>query len=195
MSQRPLDGWRNRPAEGFKEIEHLLYLVVGGTLAVASFVLFGEVLYQFFQDVMVDRRGLERSLLDAVNGLLLVFIFAELLHTVRVVVAHDELRTEPFLVVGIVAAIRRFIVVSAQASEVVLDDLFNRLMVELGLLVGAVLVLGCTIWLLRRSRNAPAAPAAETKTDQRRPADGRRPQGRGAARQAGSVRSGTDRLH
>jgi uncharacterized membrane protein (DUF373 family) len=157
--RRPVDVWRGRMAERFTDVEHLLYLVVGGTLAVAGFVLFGAVVYQFFHDVTVGRHSLERSLLDAVNGLLLVFIFAELLHTVRVVVAHDELRTEPFLVVGIVAAIRRFIVVSAQASEVVVDDLFARLMVELGLLMGAVLVLGCTIWLLRRSRSAPAAPA------------------------------------
>jgi len=91
--------------------------------------------------------------------LLLVFIFAELLHTVRAVIAHDELRTEPFLVVAIVAAIRRFIVVSAQAPEVAEDELFNRLMLELGLLMGAVLVLGVTIWLLRRSRITPARRA------------------------------------
>jgi uncharacterized membrane protein (DUF373 family) len=147
-------------AERFKDVEHLLYLVVGTTLALAGFVLFGAVVYQFFHDATIGRHGVERSLLDAVNGLLLVFIFAELLHTVRAVIAHDSLETEPFVVVGIVAAIRRFIVVSAEASEAVQEDLFARLMLELGLLMGAVLVLGCTIWLLRRS-GTPAAPEGD----------------------------------
>jgi uncharacterized membrane protein (DUF373 family) len=157
----PVEAWRGRMAERFRDAEHLLYVVVGATLAVAGFVLFAEVLYQFFHDVTVGRHGLERSLLDAVNGLLLVFIFAELLHTIRAVIAHDALETEPFVVVGIVAAIRRFIVVSAQASEALRDDLFNRLMLEIGLLMAAVLVLGCTIWLLRRSRRDSMASAGE----------------------------------
>jgi len=86
-----------------------------------------------------------------VDGLLLVFIFAELLHTVRVVLAMDVLRIEPFLMVGIVAAIRRFIVASAEASEEVGRRRFDDLMLELGVLMFAVLVLGFTIWLIRHS--------------------------------------------
>ncbi|MEW6475494.1 MAG: phosphate-starvation-inducible PsiE family protein [Actinomycetota bacterium] len=167
-------------ADRFKDAEHLLYLAVGSALAVAGFVLFGEVVYQVIDDAATGRQALERSLLDAVNGLLLVFIFAELLHTVRVLVAHDELKIEPFLVVGIVAAIRRFIVVSAEAPEVAGDDLFVPLMVELGVLMGAVLVLGGTIWLLRRSRGAAAGPTPQPVTGRRqRPADGQRPRSRG----------------
>jgi uncharacterized membrane protein (DUF373 family) len=159
--------WHGRIAERLKYAEHLLYIVVGATLAVAGFGLFGEVVYKFFLDAGVRRHGLERSLLDAVNGLLLVFIFAELLHTVRAVVAHDALETEPFVVVGIVAAIRRFIVVSAQASEAVRDDLFARLMLELGMLMGSVLVLGCTIWLLRRSRISRTGRTRDVSTESR----------------------------
>ena len=143
---------RNRFAEGFRQAEHLLYLIVGVTLAVAGFVLFGYVIYRFGHDVVVGRHDLAKSLLDAVDGLLLVFIFAELLHTVRVVISMDVLRTEPFLMVGIVAAIRRFIVASAEASGVVGSPRFNALMLELGVLMVAVLVLGFTIWLLRHSR-------------------------------------------
>jgi uncharacterized membrane protein (DUF373 family) len=139
-------------AERFKSLEHLLYIAVGVTLALGGFLLFGEVVYRFVHDVTTGEQSLGRALLNALNGLLLVFIFAELLHTVRAVIAHDALETEPFVAVAIVAAIRRFIVVSAQASEAVHQDLFNRLMLELGLLMGSVLVLGLTIWLLRRSR-------------------------------------------
>ena len=179
--RRPARGaWRHRSADHFKEAEHLLYIVVGAALAVAGFVLFVEVVYDFVHDVTAGRRALERSLLDAVNGLLLVFIFAELLHTVRALIAHDELRTEPFVVVAMVAAIRRFIVVSALAAEgAVSDEVFSRLMIELGLLVAAVLVLGCTVWLLRRSTAPAIRPAGEDAV----PSRARRPASRRPIRQ------------
>lgn len=139
----------------FRLAEHTLYVAVGVTLAVAAFVLFGQVIYEFLHDVLVEDRGATEALLTAVDGLLLVFIFAELLHTVRVVVRDDSLRTEPFLVVGIVAAIRRFLVAGAEAAKAVGDETFGDLMLELGVLMGAVLILGVTIWLLRRDRQEP----------------------------------------
>src|SRR2546425_2678514 len=58
---------RNRFAEGFRQAEHLLYLIVGVTLAVAGFVLFGYVIYRFGHDVVVGRHDLAKSLLDAVD--------------------------------------------------------------------------------------------------------------------------------
>src|SRR5438105_3771306 len=45
-NDRLRDGaWRARMAEGFKSAEHLLYIVVCGTLAVAGFILFSAVVY------------------------------------------------------------------------------------------------------------------------------------------------------
>lgn len=159
---------RNQPpvwaaiADRFRQAEHLMYVVVGSTLAVAGFVLFGQVLYDFGHGLTVDDRPLAEGLLDAVNGILLVFIFAELLHTVRAVIAEDVLKTEPFLVIAIVAAVRRFIVASAEASEVVGGSHFDDLMVELGVLVGAVLVLALSIWLLRHSSRMSPGPDVDT---------------------------------
>ena len=88
----------------FQQAEHLLYITVGLTLALAGLVLFGQVLYAFANHVADHHLGLAPALLKAVDGLLLVFIFAELLHTIRVVIAEDTLRVEPFLAVGIAAA-------------------------------------------------------------------------------------------
>jgi uncharacterized membrane protein (DUF373 family) len=136
-------------ARRFGEAEHVLYIIVGSALAIAAFVLFGNVVYRFLHDVAIEDRPLTQSLLDGVEGLLLVFIFAELLHTVRVVIAHDELRTEPFLVVGIVAAIRRFIVASAEATNAIGTSNFRDQMLELAILVAAVVALSFAIWLMR----------------------------------------------
>jgi uncharacterized membrane protein (DUF373 family) len=153
---------RARFALRFQQAEHLLYIVVGATLAVAGFALFAHVVFGFLRDVLVRDRTLSDALIDGVDGLLLVFIFAELLHTVRVVIAHDELRTEPFLIVGIVAAIRRFIVASAEAAEFMGTDRFDPLLRELAVLMGGVLVLSVAIWLIRAS-HSPSALTVEAE--------------------------------
>jgi uncharacterized membrane protein (DUF373 family) len=154
--QRKSGPWsRELVADTFRQAEHLLYAVVGLALAAAGFVLFTHLVFKFVSDAVAGKQNLAQSLLEAVDELLLVFIFAELLHTVRVVLAMDVLRTEPFLMVGIVAAIRRFIVASAEASGHIGGPKFDDLMMELGVLMAAVLVLGFTIWLLRFSRREP----------------------------------------
>ena len=142
-------------ADRLRSAEHLLYLIVGATLAIAGFVLYADVVYTFVDGVVRGTTGLADAVLSAAEGLLLVFIFAELLHTVRVLIAHDELRIEPFLVVGIVAAIRRFIVASAEAPKALGTPRFRDLMLELGVLVAAVLVLALGLALLT-NRDSPS---------------------------------------
>lgn len=49
------------------------------------------------------------------NGLLL-FIVAELLHTVRATIQERTLVVEPFLIVGLIAGVRRLLVLTAQIA-------------------------------------------------------------------------------
>ncbi|MEA2844501.1 MAG: hypothetical protein QOJ69_2172, partial [Actinomycetota bacterium] len=128
-------------------------------LAAAGVGLFFDVLLVFGRHVgdepFVD------SILQLLDGLILVFIVTELLHTLRSVIAEGVLLTEPFLIVGIVAIVRRLIVISAEASGFVGKADFGDLMMEMGVLVGGLLVLGLVIFLLRRSgRDEPAEKGA-----------------------------------
>jgi uncharacterized membrane protein (DUF373 family) len=151
----------------FQAVERLLYILVGSALALAGFILFGNVVYTWGREVFVGRRSVGDALLAGVDGLLLVFIFAELLHTVRVVVSQDELRTEPFLVVGIVAVVRRIIVASAEGSKALGSDHFHDLMIELSVLIAAVLLLSGSIALLRHQGGpSPRFPKEPDEPDE-----------------------------
>jgi uncharacterized membrane protein (DUF373 family) len=102
--------------------------------------------------------------LELLSGLLLVFIFTELISTIRVAIARRTVQVEPFLIVGMVAAIRRLIVISAEAENVLGTVQFRDLMLEIGLLAGTVLVLGATVFVLRIARQGddrqPDGPTA-----------------------------------
>jgi uncharacterized membrane protein (DUF373 family) len=90
--------------------------------------------------------------LELLSGLLLVFIFTELITTIRVVISRRRVEVEPFLIVGIVAAVRRLIVISAEAENLLGTAEFRDLMIEIGILAATVLLLGTTVLVLRIKR-------------------------------------------
>lgn len=150
---------RSRLSEAFRKAEHVLYVAVAAALALAGVVLFGQTLFEFGTD-LVDRVPVSESLLSLLDGLLLVFIITELLHTVTAVVRTNVLATEPFLIVGIVAAIRRVVVATAEAGQTS-GTVFDDLMLEIGVLFGGVVALGLTIFLLRHTERSEPVPAHE----------------------------------
>jgi uncharacterized membrane protein (DUF373 family) len=131
--------------------EFLLNTAVACALGVGGVILLGVVLYNFARSL--GHTGFVGQVLALLSGLLLVFIFTELISTLRVVIASRTIRVEPFLIVGIVAAIRRVIVISAEAKDLFGTAQFRDVMLEVGILSGTVVVLGVTVRVLRTNRS------------------------------------------
>jgi len=135
-----------------------LALIVGGT------ILLGVVLYDFVRDL--GRGPFVAQVLELLSGLLLVFIFTELITTIRVVIARRRVVVEPFLIVGIVAAVRRLIVISAEAENLLGTAKFRDVVLEIAVLAGTVLLLGATVLILRLRPTADnESPFAESRPD------------------------------
>jgi uncharacterized membrane protein (DUF373 family) len=95
-----------------------------------------------------------------VDRLLFVLMLVEILHTVRASIQSHELAGEPFLIVGMIATIRRILVVTLETSDRPTEGnaplgstpTFNNAMIELGVLGVLTLVLAIAIYLVRRSK-------------------------------------------
>ena len=161
-----MDTKTQRSATGaFLTVEHLLYIALGAVLAVAAVAALADVVYMLVV-AMLDWNG-TASLLPTVDRLLFVLMMAEILHTVRVSINSGSLTCEPFLIVGLIASIRRVLVITLQSSQVAGSatdhaEAFQTSMVELGVLAGLILVMVASIYILRR---AGAGAGAETKAD------------------------------
>ena len=102
------------------------------------------------------------------DQLLVVLMLVEILHTVRISIHSHFLVTEPFLVVGLIASIRRVLVITLEAATLTKGgtwstdgaSIFRASMIELGLLGLLILILVFSITLLRRF--APAAKDMES---------------------------------
>jgi len=61
--------------------------------------------------------GAQAAILELLDRSLLILMFVELLYTVQVSFRAHALKPEPFLVVGLIAAVRRILVVTARARN------------------------------------------------------------------------------
>jgi hypothetical protein len=101
--------------------------------------------------------------LRVLDQLLVVLMLVEILHTVRISIRSHFLVTEPFLVVGLIASIRRILVITLEAANLTKagsfsaegERIFRASMIELGLLGLLILILVFSITLLRRAAPSP----------------------------------------
>ena len=104
--------------------------------------------------------GLDAKLIvTVVDHLLLVLMLVEILHTVRQSIEARELQAEPFLVVGLIATVRRILLVTLETSDAGMAPQgaaqnFMHNMIELGVLAGLTAVLVTSIFVARHSRPA-----------------------------------------
>ena len=150
-SQEEPRGTRRFPPREDRELLRLhrdfFYVAVAIALTLAGAGLFGYVVYTFVSKIGDGEFSV--IILDFLDGLLLVFIITELIHTIRAVIDEKVLVAEPFLIVGIVAAIRRLVVISAEAKDLLGTPDFADAMLEIGVLTGTILFIAVALFLLR----------------------------------------------
>lgn len=132
-----------------------VYALVGMLLAVTAGVVLVAVGYHLVRDV---GDGVGEAVLDALDGLLTVFILLELLAGLRATLTERKLVAEPFLIVGIIASIRGIIIVGLEAREKKASA-FDDAMTEIAVLGALVLVLAVASWLVRRKEREPEEEA------------------------------------
>ena len=131
--------------------ENLAYAVAGIVLWAAAIAVLISVGYHLAAD-LAD--GVKPTVIEALDGLLLVFILLELLAAIRVTIIERSLVAEPFLIAGIIASIKEILVVSIEAKDRT-GSAFDDSMVEIGVLGGLVLALAVATFLVRRKEREP----------------------------------------
>jgi len=134
---------------GLHIVEDVIYALTALLLALGALVVLGQAVYQFANEVS---EGVIHSVELTLNSLLIVFILVELLSAVRSAITEHKLIAEPFLLVGMLAAIKELVVESTfristqKASDVAW---------KVGVLTGVVLALAVATLIMRRREREP----------------------------------------
>jgi uncharacterized membrane protein (DUF373 family) len=145
-------------SRAFLGLENIAYVVLGVLLAIAA--LLGVLGAAASLWDAVRRLGDGAALILAIDRLLFVLMVVEILHTVRVSFRSGALVCEPFLIVGLIASIRRILVITLESSQAnqpgkwspESEAMLRSTMLELGVLSVLILVMVISIYLLRRRR-------------------------------------------
>ena len=150
---------RGRIARAFSLVEDVVYVGMGVLLAYSA----GALLVAGAVDLW--RTSVAGAPLQGVIGLLdrtlLVLMLVELLYTVQVSFRAHTLLPEPFLIVGLIAATRRILVVTAEFSVAAKDgapDRFREGMIEIALLTVMVVAMVGSLLMLRKHDSHRSAP-------------------------------------
>jgi uncharacterized membrane protein (DUF373 family) len=157
----PALGLIERATSAFLKIEIFAYVVLGLLLALTAMFGVASAVASLWASVS-DPDG-ATSIVVTVDRLLFVLMLVEILHTVRVSFRSGTLVCEPFLIVGLIASIRRVLAItleSSQASEPgkwtpSLAAMLQSTMIELSVLGALILIMVISIVLLRYSNRFP----------------------------------------
>lgn len=161
---RPWSGEFRRSADVIQAAERGVYAIIGAMLVVALLVALagaGETLWSGLR----DWTGTE-AIVHIIDRLLFVLMLVEILHTVHASLRAGTLVCEPFLIVGLIACIRRMLVITLETSRITQPEawnpdrlpLFHASMLELGVLALLIVVL---VGAIRAIRTAPPKPGED----------------------------------
>lgn len=95
------------------------------------------------------------------DRVLMVLIIAEIAATLRAVLLDHEIAAEPFLFIGLIACVRRILIVTAASEQVHSDKELNRLLFELGALGLLIIGIAAAIFMLRFSARHAAPKSGD----------------------------------
>jgi uncharacterized membrane protein (DUF373 family) len=146
-SLQPKRAW---VARAFTMVEDIVYLGLGLLLAGSSLALLISGVINFGQNLMA--RTLTGNIVPMLDRILLILLVVELLYTVQVSFREHGLIPEPFLLVGLIAAIRRVLVLTAEFAQVhdEPETVFKHFIVELVVLTVLIMALVFSLVLLRK---------------------------------------------
>jgi uncharacterized membrane protein (DUF373 family) len=144
---------RDKISSVFTRVEDVTYVGLGVLLAVSALFLLIAAAWTLIEGLSFS--GVSKDLtVEVVDQILLVLLIIEILSTVQVSFREHVLTPEPFLVVGLIAAIRRILIITAEFSNPseVLESAFRNAMFELGLLTVLIFSLVFSLYFLKKNR-------------------------------------------
>ena len=126
----------------FKACEDVIYLIIGALLIITSLFLIYDTIKDFFH----YSSGAE-FIIGILDNILLILMIIEIFYTIRVSFKEHSLCAEPFLIVALIAAVRRILVISVETAY--MPDKFNHHMIEISILGGLIFIFVLSTFLLK----------------------------------------------
>jgi uncharacterized membrane protein (DUF373 family) len=127
-------------------VEDVIYVIVALLLTASAILLIYNEFISFPEFFKAENQV--QTIIEIISKTLLLVMVLEILYTVRITIKEHVLCSEPFLIVGLIAAIRRILIISVETAY--FQEKISMYMLEIGVLSGMILVFVVSIVLLKR---------------------------------------------
>lgn len=139
---------------GLVGFEAFLYAAVAVLLAAAAVLVLVGTLHELAHAVST-RAGAVDTGVALLDRILLLLIIAELAYTLRFVLRTHRVAVEPFLFIGLIAVVRRILIVTAQFERIPsASRILTNFLLEVGLLGFLALALAVAVRLVRSTESS-----------------------------------------
>ena len=158
--KKEADGTRGLLSRAFTWVEDVVYVGLGALLAISAILLLVGGGATFARELAGGT--IAAAVIGLLDRLLLTLMVVELLYTVQVSFREHALVPEPFLIVGLVAAVRRILVLTAEFGQLTTRsaEVFRASMIELGVLTLMIVAFVASLLMLRNRHPAAVASRA-----------------------------------
>ena len=137
-----------KPLVVIDKLEYLAHYAVSALLLAIAVI----VLYQTVHHLWTNRHDFGVQATTGINDVLFVVIVLELLRTVVAHLESSDFQLRPFLIIGIISAVRHILTVGAKLSLIgeTSETTFRHSQIELGVSAAVVLTLAIGLVLISR---------------------------------------------
>jgi uncharacterized membrane protein (DUF373 family) len=121
----------------FGHVEYLIYVTIALIMTAAATLLIYDVITTLLH-FPNDQHLFTKWIVEVLDKTLLILMIIEILYTVRVSYKEHTLSAEPFLTVGLIAAIRRILVISVETAYY--EEKFEHFMIEISIIGVLILI-------------------------------------------------------
>jgi uncharacterized membrane protein (DUF373 family) len=152
--------FRETIARLFSTVEDAVYVVLGLLLAAGLAALLVDAALAFWRTFAGGLSSM--NIIPFLDRTLLVLMVVEILYTVQVSFREHLLVPEPFLLVALIASVRRIIVLTAELGELARKggEAFRAAMIETALVAALVVALAVALVVLRKRHPQAVAERA-----------------------------------
>jgi len=136
-------------AHAYTLIEDIVYVGLGLLLGAIVLTLLVLGIVDFARGLATWSIG--HGLIGLLDRILLILLIVELLYTVQVSFREHALAPAPFLLVGLISAIRRVLLLTAQLGEQKpTEGVTTSFLIELGVLTALIVGLAVALYLVKK---------------------------------------------
>lgn len=117
-------------------VENSILVIIVIFLIISSILLIIDEIYSIF--AFMAMQPSVKIIIEIISKTLLLLMIIEILITVKISINEHILSCQPFLIIGLIAAVRRILIISIEIAY--LHEMFYYYIIEMGVLIALVLI-------------------------------------------------------